>query len=186
MVSTTRAACHLLHVLLESQLIETSISVNLLEDTLFGSGNSGPSSLTDTSLILMRGILRSKILDSEKRFESLCLKIVGWLKSRWSLRRSAARVGCSEMLTLWKLPILIDFTTHMLSPMSGLSCCTRFSGPFAEFLTPPYRLKTGVRLIHCINKQLWPPPIEISCHICCQWTCVLMRLEYVTTLHLAS
>jgi hypothetical protein len=65
---------------------------DLLENSLFGSGNSGPTSLTDTSLILMTNILRSKYLDDERRFEAFCLKVVGWLKVRWILRMFAAIV----------------------------------------------------------------------------------------------
>ncbi len=87
-ITTTRAACHLLNVLLEVGALDSVMDADLLEETLFGGGNNGPSSLTDTSLTLMTNILRSKNLDSERQFESLCLKIIGWLNIRWTLRMS--------------------------------------------------------------------------------------------------
>ncbi len=86
-VSTSRAACHLLSVLLEAGVMTTNMSANLLETTLFGGGINGPSSLTDTSLVLMTNILRSKIFDNDRHFEALCLKIIGWLDLRWTLRK---------------------------------------------------------------------------------------------------
>lgn len=93
-VTTTRAACHLLNVLLEVGALDSTINANSLEDSLFGGGNNGPSSLTDTSLILLTKILRSKFLDNERRFEAFCLKIIGWLNLRWTLRMTNLGATC--------------------------------------------------------------------------------------------
>jgi ataxia telangiectasia mutated family protein len=85
-VPTTRVSCHVLTVLLKSGVLHTAMTANLLDGTLFGGGSNGPSSLTDTSLVMMTTVLGSKFLDSERQFEALCLKVIGWLTLRWTLR----------------------------------------------------------------------------------------------------
>ena len=62
------------------------MSPYLLENALFGGGNNGPSSLTDTSLAFVTNVLRSKYFDNDRRFEAFCLKVIGWLTVRWTLR----------------------------------------------------------------------------------------------------
>ncbi|OCT45322.1 Serine/threonine-protein kinase tel1 [Cladophialophora carrionii] len=98
-VPTARASCHLLTVLLKSGVLDTVMSANLLDGTLFGGGSNGPSSLTDTSLVLMTTILGSKFLDSEKHFESLCLKVLGWLNLRWTLPANLDRLHNAHIVS---------------------------------------------------------------------------------------
>ncbi|EXJ56061.1 hypothetical protein A1O7_08992 [Cladophialophora yegresii CBS 114405] len=98
-VLTTRVSCHLLTVLLKSGVLDTVMSANLLDGTLFGGGSNGPSTLTDTSLVLMTTILGSKILDSEKHFESLSLKILGWLNLRWTLPANLDRLHNAHIVS---------------------------------------------------------------------------------------
>src|SRR5690349_20706104 len=78
-VSTiSRAACHLLTVLVDVELLKTTVNSSFINKTLFGGGNNGPCSLTDTSLILFTTILRSGIFENDKQFELFSLKVVGW------------------------------------------------------------------------------------------------------------
>lgn len=62
------------------------MSETLIENTLFGGGNNGPSSLTDTSLMLFTTVLRSNVFEHERRYEEFCMKILSWLAARWILR----------------------------------------------------------------------------------------------------
>ncbi|OAP62815.1 hypothetical protein AYL99_02042 [Fonsecaea erecta] len=96
--ATTRAACHALDVLLRVGTLDSSMSTNSLDSTLFGGGNNGPSGLTDTSLILMRRALRSKFFDNERRFESFGLKVIAWLSARWTLPSSLDRLHNAQMV----------------------------------------------------------------------------------------
>lgn len=97
--STVRAACHLLNTILGTGVLDSSMTGNLLESCLFGGGNNGPGSLTDTSLILMTTALRSKFFDNDRRFEAVCMKIIGWLAVRWTLRMFVAVSIHPQILT---------------------------------------------------------------------------------------
>ncbi|KAJ9613591.1 Serine/threonine-protein kinase tel1 [Cladophialophora chaetospira] len=114
---TTRAACHLLSVLLQARLFSTTMSAALLEDALFGGGNSGPSSLTDTSLILMTCILRSKVFEDERRFEALCLKVIGWLNLRWTLPSTLDRLHNAHI----NFHVRPEHIYHLLISLCGFS-----------------------------------------------------------------
>lgn len=86
--STARAASHTLAVLLESGHLRTKLSSGLISSTIFGGSSSGPSALTDTSLLLMTNALRSDFFDNGGAFEPLCLKVINWVSTRWTLRES--------------------------------------------------------------------------------------------------
>ncbi|KIW90931.1 uncharacterized protein Z519_08714 [Cladophialophora bantiana CBS 173.52] len=119
-VPTTRAACHALNVLLQVGALDSSMSANLLESTLFGGGNNGPSNLTDTSLALMTGALRSKFFDNERRFESFGLKIIGWLTVRWTLPSNLDRLHNAHIVCHARPELLFG----LLSAICGLADAT--------------------------------------------------------------
>lgn len=84
--ATARAACLLLSVIIELELLSSSMTGNFIENAIFGDGNAGPYHLTDTSLLLMTSCLRWGVFDSVKSFESLSSRIMVWLALRWTLR----------------------------------------------------------------------------------------------------
>lgn len=84
--SSARAAAFALDVLLSTGLLGSSIRPSTLESTLFGGGNNGPSSLTDTTLVLLTSALRSDLFENDRQFESFAVKVIGWLTLRWTLR----------------------------------------------------------------------------------------------------
>ncbi|KIY04032.1 uncharacterized protein Z520_00724 [Fonsecaea multimorphosa CBS 102226] len=112
-VSTTRAACHALDVLLRVGALDSSMSANSLDTALFGGGNNGPSSLTDTSLVLMTHALRSKFFDNERRFESFGLKIIAWLSARWTLPSNLDRLHNAQIVCHAKPELLYSLLTTM-------------------------------------------------------------------------
>ncbi|OQU97453.1 hypothetical protein CLAIMM_03382 isoform 1 [Cladophialophora immunda] len=131
-VSTTRAACHALNVLLRVRALDSSMSANSLESTLFGGGNNGPSSLTDTSLLLMTQALRSKCFDHERRFESFGLKVIAWLAARWTLPSNLDRLHNAHTVCHARPELLYS----LLSTTCGLTD----SIAFCETWTPAHPL----------------------------------------------
>ncbi|OAG42830.1 hypothetical protein AYO21_02781 [Fonsecaea monophora] len=115
--STTRAACHALDVLLRIGTLESSISGKSLDSALFGGGNNGPSSLTDTSLLLMTRALRSKLLDNERRFESFGLKVISWLAARWTVPSNLDRLHNAHIVCHAKPELLYS----LLGTICGLT-----------------------------------------------------------------
>jgi len=85
--STARTSCHILGVLLHTNHLREKLNGALIENTIFGGSSNGPSALTDTSLLLMTNALRSHYLDNGRMFEVFCLKLLGWLSMRWTLRK---------------------------------------------------------------------------------------------------
>ncbi|KAL2429595.1 Serine/threonine-protein kinase tel1 [Exophiala dermatitidis] len=83
--TTVRAACHIMEVVVRARVLRPAINGTLIEKALFGAGSSGPSTLTDTALIMFITILQGGILNNQRHFEAFCVKIISWLTARWTL-----------------------------------------------------------------------------------------------------
>jgi serine-protein kinase ATM len=122
--STARASCHVLTVLLRTRALGAALSRSLIDDTLFGSGNNGPSTLTDTSLIFATEVLQSDMFENDRLFENLCLNLLGWLSARWTLRGLHFAWMLENMLTCNQLQALTDFTTPPWLHTPAQTCFT--------------------------------------------------------------
>lgn len=83
---SARAASHTLNVLVRTGIVQETRTGAFIDNTLFAGTNNGPCSLTDTSLIMFTSILRITAFDDDRRLESFCTKVIGWLAARWTLR----------------------------------------------------------------------------------------------------
>ncbi|KAI1620071.1 ataxia telangectasia mutated family protein [Exophiala viscosa] len=87
-----RAACHTMNVILQTRILGPATTGGLVDIALFGGGNNGPCILTDTALDMVATTLRLNMFDDDKRFETFCLKVLGWLSVQWTLPSSLDRL----------------------------------------------------------------------------------------------
>lgn len=101
--SCARAACHTLNTILKTRILGPAMTGSLVDIALFGGGNNGPCTLTDTALDMLTTILRSNLFDDDNGFEIFSLKVLGWLSLQWTLRRSCY-LPLGTVLTFVSLP----------------------------------------------------------------------------------
>lgn len=111
--AAARAACHLLNVILETQILGTALTGASLQNAVFGGSNNGPCVFTDTALTLFTTALGSGLFESGKLFEAFCLKTLSWLTARWSLPPTLDRLSNSQIALHGRPSLLYMLLTSM-------------------------------------------------------------------------
>lgn len=83
-VSVSRAACHLMDVLLRLNIVPFSAVSETTQSMLLSIELSGPALLTDSSSSLLTTIIRERIKENPTHFNSTAERISNWLLSKWT------------------------------------------------------------------------------------------------------
>ncbi|CAO2655342.1 Nn.00g104060.m01.CDS01 [Neocucurbitaria sp. VM-36] len=83
-ISISRAACHLMDVLLRLRIVPFSAVSGIVQSMLSSIELSGPALLTETSSSLLTTIIRERIKENPTHFNSTAERIMHWLLSKWT------------------------------------------------------------------------------------------------------
>jgi ataxia telangiectasia mutated family protein len=83
-ISVSRAACHLMDVLLRLQIVPFSSISDIAQSMLLSIELSGPALLTESSSSLMTTIMRERIQENPTHFNVTSERILSWLFSKWT------------------------------------------------------------------------------------------------------
>ncbi|CAG7979258.1 unnamed protein product [Penicillium salamii] len=148
---TSRAACHLLCTILQSDLLDYSVAMEKTRSTLASA--NGPSAISDSSLRLWTFIARKRTQLDPGSAQETVKEICGWLREVWTLgmtdRIQTARVAVyARPLDL--LDLLLSCTNryfpiphyHVAGPMGNVARSWFFLYENRELLE--YNFHTGV------------------------------------------
>lgn len=79
----TRAACVLLHTLLETDLVNYHGVSNDINDIVTTADVNGPATITDSTLLFMLHLLRLRNLKLPSASQATCSHIIRWVFFRW-------------------------------------------------------------------------------------------------------
>jgi len=83
-MSNSRAACHLMDVLLKLRIVPFSAVSDTVQSTLLSIELSGPALLTETSSSLLATIMRERVHENPTHFNATSERILSWLLSKWT------------------------------------------------------------------------------------------------------
>jgi hypothetical protein len=83
-VSVSRAACHLMDVLLRLDILPFAAISETAQSMLLSIELSGPASLTESSSSLLATLMRERIKENPTHFNSTAEKVLNWLLSKWT------------------------------------------------------------------------------------------------------
>ena len=78
-----RAACVLLHTLLETDLVGYHAVSNDINDIVTTADVNGPAILTDSTLLLMLHLLKLRNLKLPNASQATCSHVIRWVFRRW-------------------------------------------------------------------------------------------------------
>ncbi|KAJ5098574.1 hypothetical protein N7532_005575 [Penicillium argentinense] len=84
---TSRAACNLMSLILESDLLDYSVVTEYIRSTLASASLNGPSTLSDASLGLWASIARRKTQLNLASVQNASKQICSWLREAWAIDR---------------------------------------------------------------------------------------------------
>ncbi|KIW38823.1 uncharacterized protein PV06_08661 [Exophiala oligosperma] len=111
--AAARAACQLLNVILETEVLGSALTGASLHNAVFGGSNNGPCLFTDTALTLLTTALGSGLFETGKLFEDFCLKTLSWLTARWTLPPTLDRLSNSQIAFHGRPSLLYLLLTSM-------------------------------------------------------------------------
>ncbi|RAR13257.1 ataxia telangiectasia mutated [Stemphylium lycopersici] len=94
-ISISRAACHLMDVLLRLNIVPFSAVSATAQSMLLSIELSGPASLTESSSSLMTTILQERVKENPTHFSSTAERILNWLLGKWTPSHWSERVYAS-------------------------------------------------------------------------------------------
>ena len=80
----SRAACVLLHTLLEADLVSYHVISNDINDMVTTADINGPAILTDSSLLLMLHLLQLRNLKLPSASQATCNHVTRWVFLKWN------------------------------------------------------------------------------------------------------
>ena len=83
-MSTSRAACHLMDVILRLNIVPFSAISETVQAMLLSIELNGPALLTETSSSFLTTIIRERIQENPTHFHSTAERILNWLLSKWT------------------------------------------------------------------------------------------------------
>ncbi|CAN9289399.1 unnamed protein product [Alternaria alternata] len=83
-MSISRAACHLMDVLLRLSIVPFSAVSETVQSLLLSIELSGPALLTESSSSLLTTILQERIKENPTHFSSTAERILNWLLTKWT------------------------------------------------------------------------------------------------------
>lgn len=101
-VSTCRAACHLMDMLLRLEIIPFSTITADAQSMVFSVELNGPALLTETSVAFMTTIIQERVRENPTNLDATAERVLNWLFGKWAPRKYPAS------LTKYPLTIAID------------------------------------------------------------------------------
>ncbi|KAF2112982.1 hypothetical protein BDV96DRAFT_497142 [Lophiotrema nucula] len=83
-VSSSRAACHLMNILLKLGIVPFSSISETVQTMLLSIELSGPALLTESSSSLLATIMQERIAENPTHFNQTAERILSWLLSKWT------------------------------------------------------------------------------------------------------
>lgn len=83
-MSTARAACHLMDVLLKLQIVPFSAASDTAQSMLLSIELNGPALLTESSSSLLTTILQERVKENPTHFNNTSERLLNWLFSKWT------------------------------------------------------------------------------------------------------
>jgi ataxia telangiectasia mutated family protein len=83
-MSNSRAACHLMDVLLRLQIVPFADVSDIVQSMLLSIELSGPASLTETSASLLTTIMKERVHENPTHFNATAERVLNWLLSKWT------------------------------------------------------------------------------------------------------
>lgn len=83
-ISISRAACHLMDVLLKLGVVSFSAVSDTVQSMLLSIELSGPALLTEASSALLSTIMRERIQENPTHFNPTSERILSWFLTKWT------------------------------------------------------------------------------------------------------
>jgi ataxia telangiectasia mutated family protein len=83
-MSTARAACHLMDVLIKLQIVPFSAASDTVQSMLLSIELNGPALLTESSSSLLTTLLRERVKENPTHFNITSERLLSWLFSKWT------------------------------------------------------------------------------------------------------
>jgi len=83
-ISNSRAACHLMDVLLRLGIVPFSAVSETAQSMLLSIELSGPALLTESSSSFLTTLIRERVTENPTNFNSTAERILNWTLSRWT------------------------------------------------------------------------------------------------------
>lgn len=162
---TSRAACNLVCMILQSDLLDYSVVMEKIRSTLASA--NGPSAISDSSLRLWAFIARKRIQLDPGSAQETCKQICGWLREVWAVgmtdrihtARIAAYARPMDLLGLFMSCTNRSFTLPLnqtAGPVGQIGRTWFFLHENSGLLV--YSFRTGVADTH--NANPWGPQEE--------------------------
>ncbi|KAL1605036.1 Serine/threonine-protein kinase tel1 [Paraconiothyrium brasiliense] len=94
-LSSCRAACHLMDVLLKLDVVSFSTATTSVQSMLFSVELSGPAVLTETSAAFMTTVVRERVKENPTSHGMTAERILNWLFGKWTPHLWAERTSTS-------------------------------------------------------------------------------------------
>ncbi|KAL5377435.1 hypothetical protein DPSP01_009773 [Paraphaeosphaeria sporulosa] len=94
-LSSCRAACHLMDVLLKLDVVSFSTVTASVQNMLFSIELSGPALLTETSAAFMTTLIRERVKENPTSHDVTAERILNWLFGKWTPHLWAERTSTS-------------------------------------------------------------------------------------------
>ena len=82
--SSSRAACHLMNMLLRLRIVPFASVSELVRTILLSIDVAGPALLTETSSSLLITLVRERTMENPTNFDQTADRILYWLLSKWT------------------------------------------------------------------------------------------------------
>lgn len=83
-VSLSRAACHLMHVLLKLEIVPFTAVSEIVQSMLLSIELSGPALLTESSSLLLTTVIKERIIENPTYHNQTAERVLNWLISKWT------------------------------------------------------------------------------------------------------
>lgn len=119
-MSNSRAACHLMDVLLRLQIVPFAAVSDIVQSMLLSIELSGPASLTETSSSLLTTIMRERVHENPTHFNATSERVLSWLFSKWTPSKRHPTTLLATRLTL-----VGSWSERAYSSLSAHHCTAR-------------------------------------------------------------
>ncbi|KAF2797348.1 hypothetical protein K505DRAFT_269659 [Melanomma pulvis-pyrius CBS 109.77] len=136
-VSSSRAACHLMNVLLKLKIVPFVAVSETVQTMLLSIELSGPALLTESSSSLLTTIIQERIVENPTHYNQTAERVLNWLISKWTPSLwpertysllNAHHCGARDVLRLFHACLDRSFTPMDASPFM-------IAGPIAQTRT---------------------------------------------------
>ncbi|OGE53232.1 hypothetical protein PENARI_c008G12144 [Penicillium arizonense] len=160
---TSRAACNLMDVVLQSGLLEYSDAMETTRSILSSANLNGPAAISDSSLRLWAFIAQSRTQLDPGSAQKASMQICGWLRDVWTVGSVTDRIQTARVAVYARpLDLLGLFSSCTNRPFSiSPHQSTKLTGPSGSFSGGPTGLITRKWFFFHENSEL----LEYAFHI---------------------